>query len=332
LLPIRGLRRMFKARILTAAALLLGASCGLAASYGADYPAHAVRVVIGFSPGASADLTARVINRKLSQKFGQSFSVENRANAGINGAAEIVARSPKDGYTLLLGTAANVINATIVPELPFDFGSDFAPVVLIASVPQVLVVSPALGVESVRDLIALAKARPGQLTFGSGGFGTSTHLAGELFNLMAGVHLAHVPYPSTAQAVTDLLAGRVSALFAPAPGVLQHIEQGRVKALASTGAKRPGIAPNLPTMAEAGLPDYESGLWFGLLAPAGTPRDVIDRLGAAINAALDANEVRAALRVQGIDPVGGSAQDFARHIEAESRKWTSVAAAVGLKK
>jgi len=315
-----------------AAALLLGASCALTASYAGDYPAHGVRVIIGFSPGASADLTARVINRKLSQKFGQNFSVENRASAGINGAAEMVARSPKDGYTLLLGTAANVINASIIAELPFDLASDFAPVVLIASVPQMLVVSPSLGVDSVRDLIALAKARPGQLTFASGGFGTSTHLAGEMFNLMAGVHLAHVPYPNTAQAVTDLLAGRVSALFAPAPRVLQHIEQGRVKALAATGGKRAGIAPNLPTMAEAGLPGYESGLWFGLLAPAGTPPEVIDRLGSAINAALEANEVRSALRLQGIDPVGGSADDFARHIEAETRKWTSVAAAVGLKK
>jgi tripartite-type tricarboxylate transporter receptor subunit TctC len=323
---------MFRLRGIMAAALLLGASCALAASYAGDYPAHPVRVIIGFSPGASADLTARVINRKLSQRFGQNFSVENRASAGINAAAEMVARSPKDGYTLLLGTAANVINASILPELPFDLASDFAPVVLIASVPQVLVVSPALGVESVRDLIALAKARPGQLTFASGGFGTSTHLAGELFNLMAGVHLAHVPYPSTAQAVTDLLAGRVSALFAPAPGVLQHIEQGRVKALAATSAKRPGIAPNLPTMREAGLAGYESGLWFGLLAPAGTPPDVVERLGLAINAALQANDVRAALRLQGIDPVGGTADDFARHIEAETRKWTNVAAAVGLKK
>lgn len=319
-------------RGIVAAALLLAAGCAFAASYAGDYPAQGVRVITGFSPGASADLTARVINRKLSQKFGQNFSVENHASGGINAAAEMVARAPKDGYTLLLGTAANVINASILPELPFDIASDFAPVVIIASVPQVLVVSPTLGVDSVRDLIALAKARPGQLTFASGGFGTSTHLAGELFNLMAGVHLAHVPYPSTAQAVTDLLAGRVSALFAPAPGVLQYIEQGRVKALAATSAKRPGIAPNLPTMAEAGVPGYESGLWFGLLAPAGTPPEVIERLGSAINGALEASEVRSALRLQGIDPVGGTPDDFARLIEAETRKWANVAAAVGLKK
>ncbi len=312
------------------AALVLGLSP--VPSYGDGYPARPVRIVIGFPPGASADLTARVLNRKLAQKLGQWFAVENRPGAGGNLAAEVVARAPKDGYTLLMGTVANTINATLAPDLAFDFATDFAPIALVASVPHVLVVSPALGVDSVRDLIALAKARPGQLGFGSSGAGTSTHLAGELFNVMAGVRLVHVPYAGSPQAVTDLIAGRISALFAPASAVLQPIEQGRLKALATAGARRAGIMPNLPTMAEAGLPGFETGLWFGLLAPAGTPGDVVERLAHAINAALQANEIRTALRVQGIDPLGGSPEDFAHYIESETRKWAAVATAVGLKK
>src|SRR5213593_3964710 len=178
-------------------------------SYGDGYPARPVRIVIGFPAGASADLTARVLNRKLAQKLGQWFGVENRPGAGGNLAAELVARAPKDGYTLLMGTVANTINATLVPDLAFDFATDFVPITLVASVPHILVVNPALGVDSVRDLIVLAKSRPGQLTFGSSGVGTSTHLAGELFNVMAGVRLIHVPYTGSPQAVTDLIAGRI---------------------------------------------------------------------------------------------------------------------------
>lgn len=323
---------MARLRAVIGAALVLGASCALAASHAGEYPAQGVRVVLGFTPGAAADLTARVLSRRLSQKFGQPFSIENRHSLGSNGAAELVARAPKDGYTLLMGSAANTINASLSPDPKFNFSSDFAPIALIASVPQILVVSPSLGVDNVRGLIALAKARPGQLSFGSSGFGTSAHLSGELFNMMAGVQLTHVPYPGSTQSVTDLLAGQISVLFAPVSAVLQYIEQGRLKALATTGAKRAGIVPNLPTMAEAGLPGFETGLWFGLLAPAGTPRDVVDRLADAINATLETNEFRSALRVQGIDPIGGTPEDFARHIERETRKWAAVAAAVGLKK
>lgn len=313
-------------------ALVLGASGALALSHAADYPTQGVRIVIGFPAGAAADLTARVLSRRLSQTLKQPFSVENRPGTAGNGAAELVARAPKDGYTLLVGTVANTISAGLSADLAFNFSTDFAPIVLIASVPQILVVSPSLGVNNVRDLIALAKARPGQLSFGSSGVGTSAHLAGELFNMMAGVRIAHATYPGSAQAVTDLLAGQISALFAPVSLVLHQIEQRRLKALASTGAKRAGIVPNLPTMAEGGLPGFETGLWFGLLAPAGTSRDIVERLSTSINSALESNEVRAALRVQGIDPIGGTPEEFAQYIERETRKWAVVASAVGLKK
>jgi tripartite-type tricarboxylate transporter receptor subunit TctC len=323
---------MLKLRAVIGAGLVLGAGFASLPSYAGDYPARGVRVVIGFASGSAADLTARVLTRRLTQQLGQPFSVENRPSYAIGGAAAIVAGAPKDGYTLLMGTAANAIGATLTPSLGFNFPADFAPITLIASVPLILVVPPSLGVDSVGDLIALAKARPGEVSFGSSGFGTSTHLAGELFNHMADVRLAHVPYLGRAPAVTDLLAGRISVLFAPASSVLQYIEQGRLKALATTGARRAGIAPNLPTLAEAGLPGFETGLWFGLLAPAGTPPEVIDRLCQAINVALQMSEIRSALRVQGIDPIGGTPEDFARHIARETRKWATVMAVVGLKK
>ncbi len=317
--------RMVRAAIV--AALALGATFAFADGY----PAQPVRVIVSATPGAAADLTARVLTRRLSQTLGQNFSVETRLPGGID-PIEMVARAPKDGYTLLMATAASTISASLSPNGVPNLAADFAPVALVATVPQILVVPPALGVGTVAGLIALAKAKPGQLSFGSAGVGTTSHLAGEMFNVLAGVQISHTPYPSIAAAVTDLLAGRVSAMFAPASAVLQLLEQGKLKGVATTGAKRAVVASSLPTMQEAGVGDFETGLWFGLFAPAGTPPDVIDRLAQGINGALQAHEVRSALRVQGIDAVGGTPQEFAQHIESETRKWAKVAAAAGLKK
>jgi tripartite-type tricarboxylate transporter receptor subunit TctC len=319
-----GLRAVF------GAALMLGASCTLAPAD--NYPAQAVRILIAANAGSPADLTARVLGRRLNQKFNQPFLTENRPGTGAEGAAAIVARAPKDGYTLLMGTAANTILNSVAVDPALNFTTDLAPIVLIASVPQILVVTPTLGVDNVRELIALAKAHPGELSFGSSGIGSATELSGELFNKMAEVRILRVPYSGISPAVTDLLAGRISAMFAPASAVLQYVDQGRLKALATTGGKRAAIAPTLPTMTEAGVPGFETGLWFGLLAPAGTPEEAIQRIGDAVNEALLAHEIRSALRVQGIDPVGGSPTDFARHIESETRKWSGIAATVGLKK
>jgi tripartite-type tricarboxylate transporter receptor subunit TctC len=258
--------------------------------------------------------------------------VENKAGAGSSLAAEFVARAPKDGYTLLIASIANPINAVVGSNLSFDFPKDFTPIVRLTTTPNILVVHPSIGVKSVRELIDLAKAKPDQLSFGSSGVATGTHLSAELFKVMAGVKMVHVPYGGSPQAVTDLLAGRIQVLFSPASTVLQHVREGKLVALASTEAKRTAIAPDLPTMVEAGLPGFETGLWFGLMAPAGTAKDIVDRVNSAANEALKADEVAKALAPQGIDVVGGSPDDFARHLDNEMKRWATVAEAAGLKK
>ena len=297
-----------------------------------NYPSRPVHIIIGFSAGAAADTPARLLAQKFSQRFNQQFIVENRPGAGSNIAADYVARAPKDGYTLLLATAANTQNVSILPNLTFDFAKDFAPIALVSSAPNILVAHPSLGVDTMAQLIELARKKPGEIMFGSSGVGTSTHLAGELINVMAGVKLVHVPYPGSAQSITDVLTGRIPLVFVPASAAMQYVEKGDLKALASTGLKRASIAPNVPTMSEAGLPGFDLGLWFGLLAPAGTPRDVIDKLAAATVDALASPDVVAVLRAQGQDPLGGSSEDFARYIESEIKKGKILAEAAGLKK
>ena len=296
-----------------------------------DYPSRPVRLIVGFAPGAGADVSARLLAPDMSKALGQQIVVENRPGAGSNIAAELVARAPKDGYTLLMGTVANVINGAIKP-LPFDFAKDLAPIVLAAEAPNILVVKPSLGVDTVPALIALAKAKPGELTFGSAGVGTSPHVSGELFNIMAGVRILHVPYQGSAQAMTDLLGGRISLVFSPASTAISHIRAGTITALASTTRKRPAIAPDLPTIDEAGLPGFETAVWFGLNAPAGTPRDIIEKLAHAANAALEAPEVASALQTQGIEPIGGTPEDYGRYIAGETQKWAAVAKAAELTK
>ena len=296
-----------------------------------DYPTRPVRVIIGFGPGAVADIAARTVGARMSQILGQQIVVENKPGAGSSIAAEFVARAPKDGYTLLMATVANTINAALA-NLSFDFAKDLAPIALVANVPHVLFVHPSLGVSSVLELIALAKSKPEQLHYASSGAGTLGHLSGELLGIMAGIKLVHVPYPGSAQGVTDLLAGRVAAMFAPISTGWPHVVAGKIKALATTQMKRAAIAPDLPTMAEAGLPGYDAGIWIGLLAPGGTPRDVIDKLARALNEALKSDAVIAPLRAQGVDLLGGSPEDFARHIARDIKNWTTVAAAAGLKK
>jgi tripartite-type tricarboxylate transporter receptor subunit TctC len=243
-----------------------------------DYPNRPVRVVVGFGPGASGDIAGRVLAQKLSQILGQQFIVENRTGAASNIATNYVAKAPKDGYTLLQATVANTISAALTPNLPYDLTRDLVPVSLFATVPNLVLVHPSVGVKTIAGLIRLAREKPDGLAFGSAGVGSGSHFSAELFNVMAGIKLVHVPYPSTAQAVTDLLAGRVQVVFSPASSALQFVEEGRIIALASTGAKRTSVAPDLPTVSESGLPGYDTSGWFGLMAPAGVPRDIIERL------------------------------------------------------
>jgi tripartite-type tricarboxylate transporter receptor subunit TctC len=314
------------------AALICAAGLAVFTARAEDYPTRPVRVVVGFSAGSGADITARVVGQRMGQILGQQIVVENKTGAGSSLAAEFVARAPKDGYTLFLATIANVINASIGSNLPFDFSKDFVPIVRLSSAPNILVVHPSVGVNNVKELIALAKAKPDQLLFGSSGVATGTHLSAELFKVMAGVQMIHVPYAGSPQAVTDLLAGRIQLFFSPASTVLQHVRDGKLVALASTEAKRTAVAPDLPTMIEAGLPGFDTGLWFSLVAPAGTPKQIVDRIASAANEALKADEVAKVLTPQGIDIVGGPPEEFARYLDGEMKRWGAVAQAAGLKK
>jgi tripartite-type tricarboxylate transporter receptor subunit TctC len=324
--------RGLKCHLIAIAALLLAGFGAPAALAQSDYPSRPVRLIVGFIPGSSADITARVLGSRLSQILGQQFVVEGKPGAGSSLAAEFVARAPKDGYTLFIASSANITNAAINPNLPFDITKDLTPIALINTAAVILVVHPSTGVSSVQELIALAKSKPGEILYASTGVGTAPHLSGELLSMRAGVKLVHVPYQGSPQAATDLLAGRVSMMFSPASAVVSQVEAGSLKVLASAASKRPGILPNVPTMAEAGLPDFDTSIWFGLMAPAGTPRPVIDKLAGAVAEALKSSDVVAAWRPQGIDPLGGGPEDFARHIASESKRWSDVAQAAGLKK
>ena len=233
---------------------------------------------------------------------------------------------------MFIGTSSNVTNAAISSNLRFDFAKDFAPVTPLTGLPLILAVHPSLGVSNVKELIALAKSKPGELTYASVGPGTVPHLSTELFALRTNIKLVHVPYQGSPPAVTDLLGGRVSVMLGVASTIMPHVEAGRLKALASGSAKRPQIAPNIPTIAEAGLPDFETSVWFGLVAPAGTPRAVIEKLAAAANAALKSDDVAAKLRAQGFEPLGGPPDEFAQFIAREMVKWSAAAEAAGLKK
>src|SRR6516162_4759792 len=294
-----------------------------------DYPSRPVRIIMGFAPGASGDISARVLAQALGRLLGQQFIVENRTGAGSNIATNFVAHAANDGYTLLQGTIANTINPVITPNLPFEFPKDFAPISLFTTLPNIVVVNPSLGVHSIAELIKLAREKPGELSYGSAGVGGTSHFSGELFNLMAGVKLMYVPYTGTAQAATDLLGGRIQVMFSPASTVLQFIAEGRLVALASTGLRRASAAPDLVTVSEAGVSGYDTSGWFGLMAPAGTPRDIIERLADASNAAAKLPDVIATLKVQGFDIIGGSPEEFAAFIRDDLAKWTRVAAAAG---
>jgi tripartite-type tricarboxylate transporter receptor subunit TctC len=313
-------------------ALALIAQLSVSAVAQETYPARPVHVIVGLGAGSSTDVTARVISQKMGQLLGQSFVVENRAGAGGNIATAFVAHAPKDGYTLLFGSVATTVNVTLMPNAGFDLVRDLAPVALLATVPNILVVHPSLGVHSLDELTALAKSRPNEILFASSGIGTSPHLSAELFNLMAGVKLAHIPYQGSSQAMTDLIAGRTSVMFSPAPTAISQLHAGTLIALASTQSKRASAAPDLPTMDELGLKGFDTGIWFGLSAPAGTPQAIIDRLSQSANEALRSEDVQRSFKSQGIDTLGGTPQEFAVYIKSEIEKWARVVKAAGIKR
>jgi tripartite-type tricarboxylate transporter receptor subunit TctC len=297
-----------------------------------DYPTAPIRVVSGFPAGSTADISARVIGARMSQTLGQQLVIEHRTGAGSSLAAAMVARAPKDGYTLFVCSTANIVNAAVNSNLSFDIIKDFAPIALITSTPTVLVVTPALGAKSVAELITLARTKPDAITFGSSGVASMTHLSLELLKMQANVSITHVPYTGSPQVVTDLLAGRIDGYFSPASTVMEHVAAGKLRALAVTDARRNAITPDLPTMIEAGIPNFEAVLWFGFMAPAGTPQPIIEKLSRAANEALRSDEVTKPLLAQSIAPLGNSPDEFHRYIEAESKRWTAVVATAGLRK
>jgi len=315
-------------------ALLLASAGALAPgpARAQDYPKAPVVIVFGFPAGSTGDIAARAVANEMSETLGQRFVVENRPGAASSTAAASVARAPRDGYTLLVSSIANVINAAVKPDLPFDFVRDFEPITLLTSTPVVLVTGTEVGARSVKDLLQLAKRRPEPLLFGSSGTGSSTHLALELFKTSGKVNITHVPYTGSPGVVTDLLANRIHAYFAPASSVMEHVRVGKLVALGVTDARRSAFLPELPTIAEAGIPGFEAALWFGLMAPAGTPQPIVDTLSRAANEALQSEKVREAFQKQFIAPLGGTPADFRRTIAEETARWTTVVAATGLKR
>ena len=312
--------------VLLALALIVAA----AVAQGTAYPAKPVRIVVPSSPGGGTDILARVLAQKLSESQGQQFVVENRSGAGQVIGIEAVARSAPDGYTLLMAASAIVINEVLYAKPPYDTLRDFVPVTLGASLPNILVVHPALPVKSVRELIALAKARPGQLNYSSAGSGTSPHLSMELFRLMAGITLTHVPYKGTGPATVDLVAGQVQLSMPNVLTALPQIKGGKLRGLGVTSAKRATGLPDIPAIAET-LPGYEAIQWYGLLAPAGTPREIVNKVQAETARILVLPEVKARLAADGADAVGNRPEEFAAYIRTEIAKWGKVAKAGGIK-
>ncbi len=315
------------ARAIAAATL----ACGTGTAAAQNYPVKPVRVIVPFPPAAGADIVARTIMPRLADVYGQQFVVDNRAGAAGNIGAELAAKSVPDGYTLLFTPASVASSQSLYQKLGYDLEKDLEPISLVASTPFVLVVHPSLPVKTVKDLITMAKAKPGLLLYASTGNGGSPHLATELFKKEAKIDIVHIPYKGTPPAVTDLIAGQVSMMFANTLTVLPYVKSGRLRALGISGAKRSAAIPELPTIAESGLPGFEAGTWFGMLAPTGTPKDITTRLTAETRKIVQTKAVHDSLIAQGADPIGSTAEEFRAKIHADVVKWGDLIRASGIR-
>jgi tripartite-type tricarboxylate transporter receptor subunit TctC len=315
------------------ASILFAAMMALAAGgtwAQAGYPAKPVRLVVPSSPGGGTDITARILAPKLTERLGQQIVVENRAGAGTMIGTEVVAKAAPDGYTLLMGLSTLAINPAMYKKVPFDPVRDFAPISQVIAAPNMLVVHPSVPAKTVKELIAFARARPGQLNYASAGHGTNPHLSMELFLSMTGLKVVHIPYKGLAPGIVDLLAGHVTLATATMLTGLPHVKSGRLRLLGTTGAKRAAVLPDEPTVAEAGVPGYEASQWYGVLAPAQTPKEIVARLHAEIVRILQAPDMKQKLAADGTDPVGSSPEEFARYIRSELTKWGKVARDAGI--
>ena len=309
------------------AAILAGAAFSGAVSgqtTTGDYPNRTIRLVVSFPAGGGSDTVARIVGERLSKSFGQQVLIENRPGGGANIGAAFVAKAPPDGYTLLVATPPQTINPALVPKLSPDPVKEFAPAAPLVFSTMLLAAHPSVPARSVKDLIALAKARPGQFNYSSPGSGTAAHLAAELFRMMAGIDIVHVPYKGAAPALTDLIAGQVSFSITSAPPVLPHLQSGRLRVLAVTSPQRSAALPDVPTIAQAGLPGYEVTNWYGVLAPAGTSRAIVDKLNAELTRIVTLPDVRKQLSTQGVEPFTATPQQFVEFIKSEIAKWAKV--------
>jgi tripartite-type tricarboxylate transporter receptor subunit TctC len=318
-------------RLFIRAAVIGGAMAATAFSaWGQPYPVKPVRMIAASSPGSAVDIVARIVAQKLGEQLGQQVIVDNRAGAGGNLGAELAAKAPPDGYTLFMGTPAHAINTGLYRKLNYDLIRDFAPVSQITSGQYVVVVHPSLPVKSIKELIALARAKPGQLNYASAGSGNATHLAGELFASATRVKLVHVPYKGSGPAVTDLVGGQVQLMFANLVAALPQVKTGRIRALAVTGQMRAAAAPELPTVIEAGVPGYVVTSWFGVLVPAATPRELIVKVNSDLARTMSAPDVRDRLAGDGAEPKTGTPEQFGTFLRAEIAQWTKVVKDAGI--
>jgi len=314
------------------AAMAAGLALVSAGLHAQPYPAKPIRMMVPFPAGGGSDTMGRVIGQRLAERLGQSIVVENRPGAGGSIGADVVAKSAPDGYTILLGSTSELVQyPNVNPKIPYDPLRDFAPITLVGSVPMVLIVHPSLPARSVKELVALTKARPGELNFGSAGNGATTHLAVELFILLTGARMTHVPYKGSPQAVTDLVAGNVQLGIPTMPAALSFIKAGRTRALAVTSGKRTPVLPDVPTMQEAGVRGYETDLWTGILAPAGTPPAALSKLHAEIVHVAALPEVKEALGRQGATPHTSTQEEFSAFIKSEFAKWARVVKAANVR-
>jgi len=323
--------------VLLAATVVLTLSCApvetsRAAETAAPFPAKPVRLIVPFTPGGSTDILARAIGQKLAETWGQSVIIDNRPGAGGSIGMEMAAKAAPDGYTLVMGHVGTLAaNPALYPKLPYDPVKDFAPITLIAMVPNVLVVGPAVPSQNVRELVALAKSKPGKLDYGSGGNGSAAHLATEYFKLKAGVDLQHIPYKGTAPALSDLLGGQIALMITGLPPVLPHVKAGKLRILGVASAQRLKGFPDIPTIAESGVPGYEATQWYGLLAPAATPKDIVAKLNSDAVKALKDPSVAERLAGEGAEPVGDTPEQFGAFIRSEIELWGKVIRATGAK-